>query len=453
MTSISQTAMPGRGVAPVRVALASFIGTTVEWYDYFIFGTAMLVLSDQFFPTLSPLAATLASFATYSVAFIARPLGSIVFGHFGDRLSRKSMLVWSLLGMGIATILVGCLPTYATIGIASPIIIVVLRLVQGTAVGGEWGGAVLMALEHAPNRKRAFFASWPQAGAPAGIVLATGAFYLVQRLPEDDFLSWGWRLPFLASALMIAAGLYIRLKIAESPEFVRMQEEESRLTRQRRVPLLDVLRKHKRVVLVAALSVGGGNTVFYLSTVYMLVHGPKDLGFDRGQILLMTMCAAAIDIVAIPLAAIAADRIGRKKLLQLGAVIGIIIGVPMFALFGTGTGWGIFISACLALPIGHAFSSAVLPSFIPGMFETPVRYTGAGLSYQLSGIIASAPAPFMATWLYTQTGSSLAVGAYLSAVSLVALVAISTAPGVPLDRDVTSRASTAGPPRPKEATS
>jgi metabolite-proton symporter len=425
-------------VSPVKVAFASFIGTTVEWYDYFIFGTAaVLVLNQQFFPTLSPVAGTLAAFATFSVAFIARPLGSIVFGHFGDRVSRKKMLVYSLLGMGLATVLVGLLPGYATIGIAAPIILVALRFVQGFAVGGEWGGAVLMALEHAPARKRAFFASWPQAGVPAGIVLSAGAFYLVQLMPEEQFQSWGWRIPFITSAVLIALGLYIRLRVTESPEFAKMQAEAARRDRPQRAPITEVLRSHKRAVLIGALAIAGGNTVFYLSTVYMLSHGPQDLGFDRGTILVMIMLAAAIDIVSMPLVAMIADRIGRRKLLQLGAMIGIVIGVPMFALFQTGTAWGIFLAAFLALPVGHAFSSAVITSFIPGLFETGVRYTGSGLAYQLSGIIASAPAPFVASYLYASTQSSLAVGAYLSAVSVVALVAISCGPRTNLDREVT----------------
>jgi metabolite-proton symporter len=421
--------------SPSRVAFASFIGTTVEWYDYFIFGTAsVLVLNSQFFPTLDPLAGTLASFATFAVAFIARPLGSILFGHFGDRVGRKKMLVYSLLGMGLATVLVGLLPGYAAIGAAAPILLVVLRIVQGFAVGGEWGGAVLIALEHAPARKRAFFASWPQAGVPAGIVLATGAFYLVQLLPEAQFQAWGWRIPFLASAVMIAVGLYIRLRITESPEFARMQDEEGA----HRVPIVDVLRTHKRSVLIGALSIAGGNTVFYLATVYLLAHGPQDLGFDRGLVLLMIMAAAALDVVSMPLVALIADRIGRKQLLQIGAVIGIVIGAPMFALFQTGTPWGIFLATFLALPIGHSFSSAVITSFIPGLFETRIRYTGAGLAYQLSGIISSAPAPFVAASLYASTQSSLAVGAYLSAVSVIALAAISFGPRTYLDREVTA---------------
>jgi metabolite-proton symporter len=424
-------------VSPVKVAFASFIGTTVEWYDYFIFGTAaVLVLNQQFFPTLSPTAGTLAAFATFSVAFIARPLGSIIFGHFGDLVSRKKMLVFSLLGMGLATVLVGLVPNFAAIGTAAPVILVALRFLQGVAVGGEWGGAVLMALEHAPARRRAFFASWPQAGVPAGIVLATGAFYLVQLMPEDQFQSWGWRIPFLASALLIAVGLYIRLKVTESPEFARMQDDEARREHRQRAPITEVLREHKRSVLIGALAIAGGNTVFYLSTVYMLAHGPQDLGFDRGMILLMIMAAAAIDIVSMPLVAMIADRIGRRQLLQIGAVIGIVIGVPMFALFQTGTPWGIFLAAFLALPVGHAFSSAVITSFIPGLFETRVRYTGAGLAYQLSGIIASAPAPFVATFLYAETQSSLAVGAYLSVVSAVALISISCGPRMSLDREV-----------------
>jgi metabolite-proton symporter len=436
---MSASTGPGQqqAVAPAKVAFASFVGTTVEWYDYFIFGTAaVLVLNQQFFPTLDPVAGTLAAFATFSVAFIARPLGSVLFGHFGDRVGRKKMLVYSLLGMGLATVLVGLLPGYATIGVAAPTILVALRFVQGFAVGGEWGGAALMALEHAPARKRAFFASWPQAGVPAGIVLATGAFYLVQLMPEDQFQTWGWRIPFLASAVLIAVGLYIRLRVTESPEFAQLQDEAARRETTQRAPIFEVLREHKGSVLIGAFSIAGGNTVFYLATVYMLAHGPQDLGFDRGLILLMIMAAAAIDIVSMPLVAMIADRIGRKRLLQLGAVIGIVIGVPMFALFQTGTAWGIFLAAFLALPVGHAFSSAVITSFIPGLFETGVRYTGAGLSYQLSGIIASAPAPFVATYLYASTQSSLAVGAYLSAVSLVALAAISCGPRAHLDREV-----------------
>ncbi|WP_051580585.1 MFS transporter [Pseudonocardia acaciae] len=429
------TATGVRAVSPMTVAFASFIGTTVEWFDYFIFGTAaVLVLNKQFFPTLSPVAGTLAAFATFSVAFVARPLGSVFFGHFGDRVSRKAMLVFTLLGMGLATVLIGLLPGYAVIGVAAPVILVVLRLVQGFAVGGEWGGAALMALEHAPDRGRAFYASWAQSGVPAGLVLATGMFYLVQLMPEPSFQAWGWRLPFLASSVLILVGLYIRLKITESPEFTKMREEEA--TRERRVPIVDVLRAHKRSVVIGALSIAGGNTVFYLATVYFLAHGPGDLGFDRGLILVMITAAAALDVVSMPLVARVADRIGRRRLLQLGAVIGIVTGVPMFAAFQTGSGWGIFLAAFLALPVGHAFSSAVITSFIPGLFETRVRYTGAGLAYQLSGIIASAPAPFVAAFLYAQTHSSLAVGAYLSAVSLVALAAISCGPRESLDREV-----------------
>jgi metabolite-proton symporter len=433
--------MADSAASPAKVAFASFIGTTVEWYDFFLFGTAsVLVLNGQFFPTLDPVAGTLAAFATFSVAFIARPLGSVLFGHFGDRVGRKKMLVYSLLGMGLATVLVGLLPGYATIGVAAPILLVALRVAQGFAVGGEWGGAVLIALEHAPARKRAFFASWPQAGVPAGIVLATGAFYLVQLLPEAQFQTWGWRIPFLASAVLIAVGLYIRLRITESPEFARAQEEDARDERTHRIPIIEVLRAHKRPVVIGALAIAGGNTVFYLATVYMLAHGPRDLGFDRGLVLLMIMAAAALDIVSMPLVALIADRIGRKQLLQIGAVIGAAVGVPMFAFFQTGTPWGIFMATFLALPIAHSFSSAVITSFIPGLFATRVRYTGAGLSYQLSGIISSAPAPFVATYLYASTQSSLAVGAYLSAVSLVALAAISCGPRTHLDREVTPAA-------------
>src|SRR5699024_2548128 len=218
--------------SPAKVAFASFVGTAVEWYDYFLFGTAaVLIFNHQFFPDLDPLAATLASLSTFAVAFVARPLGGIVFGHFGDRASRKTMLVWSLLGMGTATFAIGLLPNYATIGVWAPILLVLLRVVQGIAVGGEWGGAVLMALEHAPQHKKSFYASWPQAGVPAGVVLSSLAFYLVQLLPEDQLHAWGWRLPFLFSAVLIIVGMIIRLKITESPEFENMkaQRKESKI--------------------------------------------------------------------------------------------------------------------------------------------------------------------------------------------------------------------------------
>ncbi|MFP5022099.1 MFS transporter [Pseudonocardia phyllosphaerae] len=423
--------------SPGRVALASFLGTTVEWYDYFLFGTAaVLVLNRQFFPSLSPAAGTLAAFATFSVAFVARPLGSLVFGHYGDRLSRKKMLVFSLVGMGAATVAVGLLPGFGTIGVAAPVLLVTLRLLQGIAVGGEWGGASLMALEHAPEGRRAFYASWAQAGVPAGTVLATGAFALAGLLPDEQFDAWGWRIPFLASALLIGVGLWIRLRIEESPELARAHAEQAAAPEPAPPPLLDVLRDNKKAVLIGALSVVGGNTVYYLATVYMLSLGPQTFGFPRSTVLLAIMAAAIVDVAVMPCVALLADRIGRRRLLQLGAVLGIVVGVPMFAAFETGTPWGILLATMLALPIGHAFSSAVVTSYIPGLFPAGVRYTGAGLAYQVSGIIASAPAPFMATLLFSVTGSSLTVGAYLSVVSLVALVAITVGPRTSLDRDV-----------------
>lgn len=419
-------AQPRGGQSPAKVAFASFIGTAVEWYDYFLFGTAaVLIFSHQFFPTLDPVAGTLASMSTFAVAFIARPLGGIVFGHFGDRFSRKSMLVWSLLAMGISTFVIGLLPTYDSVGIWAPVLLVAARIVQGIAVGGEWGGAVLMALEHAPESKRSFYAAWPQAGVPAGVVLSSLAFYLAQLLPDDQLFSWGWRIPFLFSAVLIVIGMLIRLKLTESPEFEAAKSQDSETLS--KVPFFEMIRSSKQALVVSVFSLAGSNTLFYIATVYLLSYGTEARELDRGLILLAVSFGALIDVFAIPAVAILADMFGRRQMMLVGSGVTIICSFPIFWLFNLG-GWGIFAALIVAMPLAHSFVYATVSGFIATLFAPAVRFTGASVSYQLGGIVASAPAPIIATMLFTEFGSYAAVAAYLMFANLVAFAAILLAP-------------------------
>lgn len=406
---------------PRRVAAASMIGTTIEWYDYYIFGTAaVLVLNNQFFPTLDPAAATLASLATFAVAFIARPFGGVIFGHFGDKYSRKKMLVWSLLLMGASTFVVGLLPNYDAIGIAAPVILVALRFLQGLAVGGEWGGAVLMALEHAPANRRAFYASWTQCGVPAALVLSSGIFFLMQKTPPEFFNTWGWRIPFLLSALLIVVGLFIRLRVSESPEFLKMKSDEKDV----RVPFLEVFRTAKKPLILGSLAMASPNIIFYICSVYMLSYGPGVVGVSRDVIFLSVIFAAFIQVFTIPLVATVADRLGKKKILQAGALAVAVLAYPVFLLVDTGETLLIVLAMVLALPVAHAMAYSVIASFIPELFEPEVRFTGASLAYQIGGIITSAPAPFLAALLYTETGASWGIALYIAGAALIGLLAI-----------------------------
>lgn len=417
MSNVAQTPrLPAR-----RVAAASMIGTTIEWYDYYIFGTAaVLVLNDQFFPELSPAAGTLASLATFAVAFIARPFGGIIFGHFGDKVSRKTILVWSLMMMGASTFLVGFLPNYDAIGIWAPILLVVLRFLQGLAVGGEWGGAVLMALEHAPKNKKAFYASWTQSGVPAALVLSSVIFLLMQQMDEASFHTWGWRVPFWISSLLIVVGLFIRLRITESPEFLRMKSQK----REVRVPLFELLRTAWRPLILGTLTLASPNIIFYISSVYLLSYGPEHVGISRDSVFIALIIAAIIQVFTIPLVAMLADRIGKKTVMLAGAALVALLIYPIFWLVDTGEPMGALAAMILALPIAHATAYSVVASFIPELFQTEVRFTGSSLAYQLGGIITSAPAPFIAAYLVQNTGSSMAVATYIAVAAAIGFVAI-----------------------------
>lgn len=416
---IDTTAPPPRktGDNPAKVAFASFIGTTVEWYDYFLFGTAaVLVLNTQFFPSLNPLAGQLASLATFGVAFVARPLGGLIFGHFGDRLSRKSMLVLSLLMMGSSTFLIGALPSYETIGIAAPILLVVLRIIQGFAVGGEWGGAILMAVEHAPKHKRAFYGSWPQAGVPAGSVLSSLVFFIVQLMPDEQFFAWGWRIPFLLSAVLVGIGLFIRMKLEESPEFAEVKDTGS----EAEVPVFEVVRTSKKSLLIGIFCLVGSNTLFYLATVYLLSWAPANTNLSRGDVLLAIAVGAAADVIAIPAVATFADRHGRRTMMVVGNIVTALAAYPIFLAMSTGTVWGAMLAMMLAFPIAHSIVYATSSGFVAHLFPPKVRYTGSSVAYQVGGLISSAPAPVISTLLYAQFGTWAAVAGYLVVANLIA---------------------------------
>jgi metabolite-proton symporter len=410
-----------------KVATASFIGTTIEWYDFFLYGTAAaLVFGDLFFPEAEPLVGTLLAFSTYAVGFAARPIGGIVFGHYGDRIGRKSMLVLSLLIMGIATFLIGVLPTFASIGIMAPLLLVILRFAQGIGVGGEWGGAVLMSVEHAPNGRRGFFGSWPQMGVPAGLLISTGVFALVQAITsEAAFMSWGWRVPFLASALLVVVGLFIRLRIMESPAFERVKETKT----EARKPIVDVVRKYPREVLVAMGMRVAENGCFYILTVFVLAYGEEELGLAKGTMLTGVIIAAALGLVTVPLWGALSDRVGRKPLYLAGAVITTLWAFPLFGLMNTETPVLIWLSIVVGINLGHDLMYGPQAAYFSELFGTRVRYSGASLGYQLASVFAGGFAPLIATALLAANGGDpTLVALYMVGLGLITVVATLLAP-------------------------
>jgi metabolite-proton symporter len=412
----------GKTQSVKAVAFASFIGTTIEWYDFFLYGTAAaLVFGDLFFPEAKPLVGTLLAFSTYAVGFAARPLGGIVFGHYGDRIGRKSMLVLSLLIMGIATFLIGVLPTYAAIGVLAPLLLVVLRFAQGIGVGGEWGGAVLMSVEHAPHGKRGFFGSWPQMGVPAGLLLSTSVFALVQALTsESAFMSWGWRVPFLASAVLVIVGIVIRLKLMESPAFQRVKETKTEAPK----PIVDVVRKYPREVLIAMGMRVAENGAFYVLTVFVLAYGEDELGLSKGTMLTGVIIAAAIGLFTVPLWGALSDRIGRKPLYLAGAVVTTLWGFPLFGLIDTETPVLIWLSIVVGVNLGHDLMYGPQAAYFAELFGTRVRYSGASLGYQLASVFAGGFAPLIATALLAAGGGSpTLVALYMMGMGLISVIA------------------------------
>jgi metabolite-proton symporter len=403
-----------------QVVAASFIGTTIEWYDFFLYGTAAaLVFNKLFFPKAEPSSGTLLALATYGVGFAARPLGGIIFGHFGDRIGRKSMLVVSLLIMGIATAAIGLLPTYGTIGIAAPVLLVVLRMAQGIGVGGEWGGAVLMSVEHAPPGRRGFFGSWPQMGVPAGLFLSTVVFLIVQQTTSDAaFLAWGWRVPFLLSAVLVGVGLFVRLRLYESPAFQRVKETRTEAP----MPILDVLRKYPREVVLAMGMRIAENGVFYILTVWVLVYGHEDLKLAKSTMLWGVVIAALLGLVTIPWYGALSDRVGRRPLYLGGALFSLVFAFPFFWLVNTKTEVLIWLAIVLGVNVGHDLMYGPQAAFFSELFGTRVRYSGASLGYQLASVIAGGFAPLIAAALLQAWGWPT-VALYMAVMAAVTVVA------------------------------
>ena len=405
-----------------RVAFASFIGTAIEWYDYFIFGTAAaLVFPQVFFPSASPLAGTLAAFASFAVGFVARPFGGVIFAHFGDKVGRKPMLVWSLMLMGVATLLMGMLPSYAAIGVLAPIMLVSLRILQGIGVGGEWGGAALMAVEHAPDNRRGFYGSWPQVGVPAGLLMGTGVFAIVSASVSDaQFAAWGWRIPFLLSALLIVLGLVIRLKVSESPVFERAQRQREERREEAGMPVLEAIKTYPKSIALATGSFIGTHATFYIATVWMVSYATEQVGFDRTTVLNMTSVLSASDILMIVGFGALSDRVGRRPLFLWGMAILALFAFPYLWLVNTNTIM-LFILAGLVVQACRSAVYGPLGAYYSEMFSTRMRYSGASISYQMASILGGGFAPLIATSLVAFTGSYVGVAVYIIVVSLISL--------------------------------
>lgn len=413
-----------------RIVAASLIGTTIEWYDFFLYGSAAaLVFNQLFFPGSDPLVGTLLSFLTYAVGFAARPLGALVFGHYGDRVGRKKLLVLSLLMMGGATFAIGLMPTHATIGTAAPILLTVLRLIQGFALGGEWGGAVLLVSEHGDAERRGFWASWPQTGAPAGQLLATGVLSALTALLSDAaFVSWGWRIPFLLSGVLVIVGLWIRLSVDESPVFkaalAQAEERKAAATGEtEKTPIVAVLRHHWRDVLVAMGARMAENISYYVITAFILVYATTAAGLSKQTALNAVLIASAVHFAVIPAWGALSDRIGRRPVYLIGAVgVGAWM-FPFFALIDTATFGNLLLAVTVGLVL-HGAMYAPQAAFFSEMFATRMRYSGASIGAQFASVAAGAPAPLIATALLADYDSSTPIALYVIAAALLTVVAI-----------------------------
>ncbi len=401
------------------------VGTTVEWYDFFLFGSAAaLVFPAVFFPNSEALQGTLLAFATYGVGFFARPVGGLVFGHYGDKIGRKKLLVTSLLMMGIGTFLIGLLPSFATIGIGAPLLLVFLRIVQGFAVGGEWGGAVLIVSEHTPPGRRGFFASLPQAGVPAGNLLAIAVLAILAAVQSDEaFLSWGWRIPFLLSGVLVIIGLYVRLAVAESPIFLEAKKSAEAKGTPERAPILEVFRHSWREVLIAMGARFAENAGYYIITAFVLTYVGTYLDLDTGLVLNALLIASAVHFVAIPLWGALSDRLGRRPVYLFGAVGTGLWAFAFFALLDTRSFGGIVAATTVGLVL-HAAMYGPQAAFFSELFGTRVRFSGVSVGYQLASVFAGGLAPFIAVALLAAFDSPIPVAIYVVAGSVLTVVAV-----------------------------
>ncbi|MBN2910874.1 MHS family MFS transporter [Polycladomyces sp. WAk] len=406
----------------VKSALSSFIGTAIEWYDFFLYGTAAaLVFPQLFFPESDPLIGTLQAFATFTLGFVARPFGGMIFGHYGDKIGRKSMLITTLMIMGIATALIGLLPTYESIGIWAPILLIVLRLLQGIGVGGEWGGAALMSVEHAPKGKRGFYGSWAQMGVPGGLLLSTAVFTMFSSLPEKQFLAWGWRIPFLVSIVLIGVGLFIRLRVMETPAFQKVKETGTEAG----LPILEVLKAHPKQVLQAMGARFAENGTFYIFSVFVLTYTTEQLGMSKSMVLNGVTIATAAEFFAVPLFGALSDRIGRRPVYMGGAAFTALFAFPFFWLLDTKSTFFTWLAIVIALALGHAAMYGPQAAFLSELFGTRVRYSGVSIGYQLASVFAGGLAPLIATSLIAWTGGKpWGVAVYLIFMCLVTLISV-----------------------------
>ncbi|MDQ0988908.1 MFS transporter [Streptomyces sp. V3I7] len=403
-----------------RAVVASTVGTAIEWYDFFLYGTAAaLVFPHVFFPGENAYIGVIASFGTQFVGFAARPLGAAIFGHIGDRIGRKSTLVTTLMLMGISTFLIGLLPGYSSLGLAAPLLLVVLRVAQGIGVGGEWGGSVLMSMEWGDQRRRGLMASWPQLGVPLGLLVSTGMVKLTNSVSGDGFDNWGWRIPFLASAVLIGIGLYVRMRVMESPSFTEVKEERVVV----RQPVWSVLRHQWRTVLTSAFVRMSEQAPFYLFITFVLTYGTEKLGLPKGDLLDYTLVAAAVGLVSVPLFGHLSDRYGRRRVYGVGIVCVALFAFPYFSLLDTKSS-GLVLVAIVVSLIFHDIQYGPQAALIAEGFGTNVRYSGAGLGYQLASVIAGGPAPLIAAAILEHTGSSTGISWYIIACCVVSMAAL-----------------------------
>ncbi|WP_315767537.1 MULTISPECIES: MFS transporter [unclassified Bradyrhizobium] len=425
MTMATETLSDRTTASPIaHVVSASVLGTAIEWYDFLIYGTAAaLVFNKLFFPAFDPLMGTIAAFGTYAVGFVARPIGGAIIGHFGDRLGRKTMLMATLLIMGAGTFLIGCLPTYQQIGIWAPILLVALRFVQGIGLGGEWSGAVIMVAEHAGDR-RGFWGSLVQVGFPAGVAASTAIFSVMSALPEASFLSWGWRVPFLASIIMVAIGLFVRFRLAETPAFQELVARRERVAQ----PVVEVIRRDWWSFLLAVGITVSEVGLAYILTVFVITYANSRLALPREVVLNAVVYAALVEFITLPLAGWLSDIYGRKALYLTGALTTIVLAFPLFWLLDTKDPTIITVAMIVTMTMTHALLFGPKAAFMPELFGTRVRYSGASLGANVAAALSGGFSPMIATALLVWAGASWAISLYIIALSVISALAVLATP-------------------------